>query len=272
MKTILVATDFSPAALHAAGYAADMALAIDAALYLLHVYQVPLSYGDAPAIISLADVEQLAEMDMKEFKDVLAGNKAGKPIIKTELRLGSFYKELETVCETIKPYAVVMGCQGTTAAERLFFGSHTVHAIRHLEWPLIAVPAGAVYSSIKKIGLACDFDEVADTVPADEIKMLVKDLHAELHVLNTGNEKVYNPDIVFESGILQKMLKDLNPGYHFIANEDTDAGILEFTEVNRIDLLIVLPKRHGLIDRLLHKSHSKHLVLYSHIPVMALHH
>jgi len=33
----------------------------------------------------------------------------------------------------------------------------------------------------------------------------------------------------------------------------------------------VLPKRHGLLDKLIHKSHTKQLVLHSHVPVMAFH-
>ena len=52
MKTILVATDFSPAALNAANYAADMALAINADILLLHVYQIPVVYLEVPVALN----------------------------------------------------------------------------------------------------------------------------------------------------------------------------------------------------------------------------
>jgi nucleotide-binding universal stress UspA family protein len=187
------------------------------------------------------------------------------------VRMGLFFEELKTVCERINPYAVVMGSQGTTAAERLFFGSHTVHAMKHLVWPLLTIPPQVRFSSIKKIGLACDFNKVVDTTPVDEIKTLVNDFHAELHVLNTGKKEVFKPELVFESGLLQEMLVALKPEYHFIATDNTDEGIMNFAEKNHIDLLVVLPKRHGLLEKLLLKSHSKQLVLHSHVPVMALH-
>ena len=164
-----------------------------------------------------------------------------------------------------------MGSQGTTAAERLLFGSHTVYAMKHLVWPLITVPPQAKFSAVKKIGLACDFNKVVETTPVDEIKTLVNDFHAELHVLNTGKKEVFNPELVFESGLLQEMLAALKPEYHFITNENTDEGIMDFAEKNNIDLLVVLPKRHGLLEKLFLKSHSKQLVLHSHVPVMALH-
>lgn len=270
MKTILVATDFSPAALNAANYAAGMALAINADILLLHVYQIPVVYLEVP-VVNEVDMMQEAEKDIIQLKEELALKNGGKLNIETEVRIGVFFPEMKTVCERINPYTVVIGSQGKTAAERLFFGSHAVYAMKHLTWPLITVPPGAKFSSVKKIGLACDFDKVVDTTPLYEIKMLVNDFNAELHVLNTGKKEVFNPEIVFEAGVLEEMLEPLKPNYHFITNQNTDEGIMDFAEKNHIDLLIVLPKRHGLLDKLIHKSHTKQLVMHSHVSVMALH-
>ena len=186
--------------------------------------------------------------------------------------MGVFFRqELENVCEDVKPYSVVMGSQGATAAEHLLFGSHALYAMRHLMWPLIAVPPGATFSSIKKIGLACDYNNVLTTTPLDEIKLLVHDFNAKLHVVNTGKKLVTNPDVDFQSGLLKEMLSPLNPDYHFITSEYTDEAIMNFAEKNNIDLMIVLPKPHDLLDKLIHKSHTKQMVLHCHVPVMALH-
>jgi nucleotide-binding universal stress UspA family protein len=271
MKTILVATDFSPAAFNAANYAADMALAINAGILLLHVYQIPVSYSEMPVLMNLEGMQQIAEKDIFELKEELIKTRGGKPVIETEVRVGNFYNELKLVCESINPYTVVMGSQGTTAAERLFFGGHTVNAMKNLTWPLITVPVGSKFSSVKKIGLACDFDKVVDCTPVDEIKMLVKDFKAELHVVNTGNKDYYEPEMVFESGLLHEMLAPVKPKYHFIIHNDTDEGIMDFAEKNEIDLLVVIPKRHSLLEQIIHKSHTKKIVLHSHVPVMALH-
>ena len=272
MKTILVATDFSPAALNAANYAADMALAINADILLLHVYQIPVVYLEVPVALNEEGMMQEAEKGINKIKNQLTRKTNGKLNMETDVRVGVFFPELKTVCERIKPYTVVMGSQGTTAAEQLLFGSHAVYAMKHLMWPLITVPPEATFSAVKKIGLACDFDKVVDTTPLDEIKLLVNDFNAELHVLNTGKKEIFNPEIIFESGVLQEMLAPVKPNYHFISNQNTDEGIMDFAEKNHIDLLVVLPKRHGLLDKLFHKSHTKQLVLHSHVPVMALHH
>ncbi len=271
MKTILIATDFSPAALNATNYAADMAQVIHANLVLLHTYQVPVSYAEVPVAVNMSDLVTDAEIRLNRIKDDLIIRTGNRINIETRIKEGAFFYELKTVCEALKPYAVVMGSQGTSAAERFLFGGHTVHAMQHLEWPLITVPTEVHFSSVKKIGLACDFEKVVDTIPVDEIKLLVNDFNASLHVLNTGKRTEYNPDIVFESGLLQEMIGSLDPKYHFITAGNTDEGIMDFVDKNNIDLLLVLPKRRGIVKKLLHRSSTKQFVLHSHVPVMAIH-
>ena len=271
MQTILVATDFSPAALNAATYAADMALAIDADILLLHVFTYPVSYTEIPLMMDTDGLRQDAEERLQQIKAKLKATVGGDLNINIEVRMGEFFSELQFVCETIQPYAVVIGTQGKSAGERFLFGSHAAYAMKHLVWPLITVPSGAAFSSIKKIGLACDFNKIIYNMPIDEIKELVHKFNAELHVINTAKKDVFDPEIVFESSMLEQTLIGLKPVYHFVTTKNTDEGIMEFTIKNHIDLLIVLPKRHGLIDSLVHESHTKQLVLHSHVPVMALH-
>jgi len=271
MKTILVATDFSSAALNASEYAMAMASAIHADILLLHVYNIPVNFSEIAVVMSMEELQQGAEKELNQFREQMIQKTEGKVNVTTEIRAGAFFPELKTACESIKPYTVVMGSQGKTAAERLLFGTHAVYAMKHLQWPLITVPPGTKFSAVKKIGLACDFDKVVSTTPVDEIKMLVNDFGAQLHILNTGKRTEFKPELVFESGLLQEMLGALKPEYHFIASGNTDEGIIEFAEKNHIDLLTVLPKRHGLLEKLVHKSHTKQFVLHSHVPVMALH-
>jgi nucleotide-binding universal stress UspA family protein len=271
MKKILVTTDFSAVATNAVYYAADMAMAMNADLMLLHVVQTPIGYSDLPIALNLEDMMRTAENDMLNLKQETIQRTKGKINIETEVAMGGFYGELENICERIKPYVVVMGSQGKTETEHVLFGSHATDAVKHLMWPVITVPPGVAFSELKKIGLASDLTNVVEATPIEEISMLVKDFNAELHILNTGKTAVFDADIVFESGLLQEMTMSLNPKFHFINNNNIDEGIMDFAEKNQIDLLIVLPGRHSLLSSIFHKSHTKQLVLHSHIPVMSLH-
>lgn len=270
MKTIIVATDFSASAQNAAYYAVDMASAIEADILLLHVYPIPVSSLDIPLTTSLDELMSDAKKSLSELKEKLIERASTEIRIGTEVIAGNLFPGLKEICEKIKPYTVVMGSQGTTGAERVIFGSNTVYAMKHLAWPLVTVPPGVAFSQIKKICLACDFDDVIESTPVEEIKKLVNDFHAELHVVNSGREESYQPDMVFESGMLQEMLMSLKPEYHFITNENADEGIISFVEENNFDLLITLPKRRGVIEKLMHRSFSKQLILHSQVPVFAI--
>lgn len=268
---IIAATDFSASAIDAANYAADLAIAINADLLLFHVSPEPLVFGGVVSTNSPRGITIEAKDELKEqVQQIRKKIGSGKLKIVSELRMGSFSNELKAVCEKESPYAVVMGSQGTTATERFLFGSHTVHAVKHLLWPVITVPAGVNFSTIKKIAFACDFGST-EAVPMEEIKMLVKEFNCELHIINVGKEHGHLPMANLNAGWLKAALDPIQPIYQFIDDINTDVAIMDFAETNQIDLLIVLPKRRGFFDRFVYTSTSEHLVLHCHVPVMALH-
>lgn len=271
MKTIIVATDFSSAAMNAASYAVDMAMAIHCDIMLLHVFEIPVGYMEIPLAENLDELMKDSNKSLAVLKEKLLIRTEGGVGIKTKIIAGSFFQELERMCEKLKPYAIIMGSQGTTAADHIFYGRHTIYAMKHLTWPLITVPQDASYSQIKKICLACDFHQVIESTPIDEIIKLVNDLHAELHVINSGKDASSPDEKVFESGMLQELLASVNPQYHFIVDANAEESIINFIEHNNIDLLITLPRRRDLLKKLVHKSFSKKMILHSQVPVLALH-
>jgi nucleotide-binding universal stress UspA family protein len=274
MKTIIIPTDFSPVAINAMNYGADMALAINASVLLFHVYNIPVAYGDVPvALLSVDEMKTAAEENISRVKKDLEHITSGKLKIYTETRMGSVIDELQELCSKIQPFAVVMGTTGHSAVERTLFGSNTLSAIKHITWPVICVPKGKEYGKgIQKIGLACDFREVVETTPVSEIREFVKEFHAQLFVLNVDHDhKNFRPDTPQQSGLLHAALEEIHPEYHFITNRDIEDGINEFAENNNLDLVIAIPKKHKLLEGLFKKSSTRQLVFESHVPVMCVH-
>ena len=57
-----------------------------------------------------------------------------------------------------------------------------------------------------------------------------------------------------------------------IGIENTEVkGINDFVTEHQINLVITIPKKHGLFDRLFKRSHTKHLAFHTHIPIMCIH-
>jgi nucleotide-binding universal stress UspA family protein len=273
MKTIIIPTDFSPAAANAMHYGLEMAKAINASVLLFHVYTVPISVADAGIIlVSVEELEESAKAQMAELKTKVDHITSGQVKVETETRLGDTTDELESLCDRVQPFAIIMGTRNSSGIERSFFGSNTLSVIRRLKWPVIAVPPGRQYGQgIHKIGFACDFKKIAETTPAGAIKDVANQFHAELHVLNVGDGKKNEIDDIDQSNLLHSMLQEINPHYDFIQHEDVEEGINEFAENNNLDLLITIPKKHKFFEGLFRKSTSKKLVFHSHVPVMCIH-
>ena len=274
MKKIIVPTDFSPVALNALNYAADMAIDIQAELLIVNIYTIPVSYTEVPVVmISVEEMKKSSKSQLIELQQSIQHITSGKIKVDIESRMGNTVDELEDICNTIKPFAVIMGAKGKSGIENLIFGSTTLTAIRHLSWPVICVPPGKEYGKgIAKIGFACDFREVAETTPVSLIKEMVNEFKAELHILNVdNNNKNFKPETTVQTFKLHYLLDDIKPAYHFIDHTDIEDGINEFSETNNLDIIITIPKKHKLLDGIFRPSSTKQLIFQSHVPVMCMH-
>jgi nucleotide-binding universal stress UspA family protein len=273
MKTIIVPTDFSPIAINAMNYATEMAKETGASIVLFNAYQIPVGVADVPVMLVNADeLKKNAEDRLDLLKQSIEHITSNSVKVYTEAIMGDTVDELETLSKKLKPFAVVMGSKGSSGIERVIFGSTALTAIRHLSWPVIAVPAGKLYKHIAKVGFACDFKKVVQSTPISFIKEIVKTFNAGLYLLNVDyKDKHFKPETPEQSLLLHTLLEDLNPSYHFIDHPDIEDGINDFAEKNNLDLLITIPKKHKLLDAIFHKSSTKQLLFESHIPVMCIH-
>ncbi|WP_276482268.1 universal stress protein [Paraflavitalea pollutisoli] len=271
MKTIIAATDLSATATNAALYAAEMAAAIDAELFLLHVYVPPVGVGDIIVPLVYDTWRKEAEIQMVALKRKILLHLIRPLHVRWEVRAGIYLTELKGACARLDPYTVVIGANGTSTLDRLLFGSHAITTMKQLPWPVICVPPDAYFSAIHKVALACDFEHVPGIVPFPEIVQLIRDFKAELHVLHIGPRAPITPVTLSGAEFLMDHLDVCHPQFHFLQQEDVDEGILDFVQYHGVDLLIVLPRRHRFLDALVHRSHTRWFVLHNLVPLMSLH-
>lgn len=274
MKTIIAATDFSDVSLNAVRYAANMAAYTKSQLVLFHVCELPLVAAEVPVFTVNNDplVEDV-EQEIKKLKKSLEESTKGVTIF-TEARFGtSVLDELRDYCTVTNPFAVIIGSDASSDIEKFFTGNTATTLARYLKWPLLVVPPSATFTRIKNIALASDFESVNESTPIDEIKFFVQQLHASLHVLHVNKQgkeeaRAARPD---QFRAMRQMLKDLHPVYHMAGNRSVDKEIVSFIALHKIDLLIIIPKRHNLLDSMVHRSRTKQLVSQAPVPVMAIH-
>jgi nucleotide-binding universal stress UspA family protein len=276
MNTILLPTDFSATSRNSAHYAIAMAKQFGIKkIVLYHAYQIPVVTGDPilPAV-QLMDYEsfkEASEIHLEHFRLEFVAEAEGI--------------ELEAICEindlgdgineASKKYGadlIIMGITGGSALEENLIGSNTISISKHSTVPVIIIPSDAKYTPIEEVLFACDFKKVKDTTPIQPIAKIIQLTKAKLFVLHVNPpEEAYEVEMENEVRILNGLLEDLHPEYHFLNREDFTGAINEFAEKKEIDLIITIPKKHGWFEGLFKRSHVKMLAFHSHTPLMVIH-
>lgn len=263
MKTIVVPTDFSSAAENAAHYAAALARHTQAALLLVHIYMIPLTLNDMPLMaVSADELKKNTEEALERFRNQLALAHPGLDI-RVESRLGDINSELKELARETDPLLVVMGTHGRTGLADVLFGSNTISAIRHMEHPVLAVPATYPFQSIGTIVLAADLAAVKE--PAlQHLHTIAGLLKGTLHVVH-----VQQQDEEPQPPLLQQ-LQALAPVYHAIRHTDVNQGLQDYIRQVNAGLLIVLPHEHSMLESFFFRMHTKDLVRQAPVPVLCI--
>ena len=273
MKKIIAPVDFSDTAANAAIFAGNLAEFYGAELWLYHSYEmvVPVTeYGYS--YISIGEMQQAAEHELEEFKKRVQTALRRNINIVIKAENATLTDGLEALCDELKPELVVMGLSGKNALTRLVVGSNTIRTIHNLTYPVLVVPPKATFIPVRKIGFACDYKKVIETTPVHLLKKIVHDFNAELHVLNVEYSNAPVPVTkVEESMYISELLSELKPSYQTILSADITNGINWFSSKEKIDLIVVIPKKHNLIEKMFSRSQTKELLYHTHVPVLCVH-
>lgn len=254
-------------------YALNLAKDINADIVLFHAYQVPVAFSEVPVVtLSLDEMKKQTDERMEELRDSVQHVTSGEINVSIYNVLGDTVEELELFCKKNNPFAIVMGTHGAGAFETLFLGSTTISTLHRMETPVLIIPPGASFKPIHRIGFACDYSQVAESTPIEEIEKWVQLFDAKLKVLNVDyNNRQFNPNVPMSLTKVHELLDPLKPDFHYIDDPDVEEGINAFAETHGIELLITIPKKHGLVGKLFQRSRTRSLALHAHVPILAIH-
>lgn len=270
MRTIIAPTDFFSISRNAVYYAADMAAAVNAELLVFHVIQIPVTVAEIP----LTEFEYNQSMNeareqLAALKTELLARSENKITISTKIVVGSVEHELEEICNAKKPFAVIMGTERASEAERFFIGSNTLTAVKKLHYTIFVIPPHASFTQIKSIAWATDLKDIYN-VPLQTLRELVHVFKASLdivHVCKTQSDALKDTVAIT---LLQKHLEEFHPKFEYTINKDTEAGISEYAKQHNDDVILVIPRKHGFFEAIFHGSQSKRITLNPAIPVIAV--
>jgi len=263
MQTIIAPTDFSDVSLNAVNYAADMAIALQANLLILHAIESPVNVKkmyEAPDAIELEAEEKLNGLEASLLKRT-----SGKVSVQTKQVIGLIESEIIKICTYKNPLAIVMATKGASIKDHFFMESITVYLSKNLKHPVIVVPPNTQYKPVNKILLATDLEHLY-SFPVEKIKSIAKVFNAKVDIVHVYNKEDKCEVMVSRMTELMLYLDSIDPQFHFIYNKDVYKGIIDFAKENKSDIILAFPKKHAFF----HKSESKQFIFNAPLTVMTI--
>lgn len=264
MKTILVLTDFTIRADHAAHYALKLAQKIKADLLLCNIFQVPsnepmaaqatwpLENYDTMEEDSMNDLGELAARLKKQLNKELVDGQF-KPMIGYCTRAGNIGDTVNEIASTRHVLMVVVSMHGANGLSSFLLGNHASEIIEEAHCPVLIVPYQVPFTGLKKIAFATDLNQsgidvlnclsglakysdseivithVADSKQAEEV-----DRPALKHFFNQVSSKISYPKIYYKA----------------IENKSVTRGLGWLAKNTDIDLLVMVHRKRNFFQKM----------------------
>lgn len=270
MKNIVIPTDFSETALHAAKYAIMLFRNSKVTFHLLHAYEVP--NPPSGSLISMQDIiRQNSEEELLRTKKELEKMfEIYQPCLTTHSLLGPLTSAINEMAETQPIDLIIMGTTGASGLKEALLGSQAAAIINQISIPTLAVPAKAELNAPSAILLALADKELhlQEVKPLYEI---IRQYNATLYVVHVKE----GTDDLFDIHLFEPTIKNIFPFEKVIVEElidnDKEEALLNFVNHFNVTLVCTLhKKKKNIIEKLFKKSFSRKLSMHTHIPMLSI--
>ena len=275
MKTIIVATDFSPAANNALEYAIAIARNCKAKLVIFNSLEPPVPTSTAS--LAVPGVYKMLAENKKRLEKLTSRISIDNEIwVEYISNISYVAEELEKQVKRLQADLVVMGMRND-CLDRKLFGSTTTSVIRHAKFPVLIIPEGVSFLGFKKFLFACDYSFLPKAPQLRLLKELASMFKSEiqfLHIDNIEKEpeslKQSPPEGTTKTLLLEETFNGLTHSYREIKNHSIKEGIKRGIRDFQADLLIMTPHKTGFFDFIFNRSITRKMALTTNIPLLTL--
>jgi len=278
MKHILLPTDFSDTSYEAMAYAVQLFINEECTFYVLNTYTPVALYTT-----TIYDHQSSLNVDIGELYKNSSETNLTKIIervtdaypnkLHTFMAISSYNilsQEIDELVKTHNIECIIMGTSGASGLKEVFVGSQTMQVIKSATIPVIGVPSGYDYTSLKDVILATDY---RSGVAQPGLKLLEEICHKHISRLIFLNA-YYGVELDTEQQSNKEALDD-----YFVRdahiNEMADGmdvleAIEDFQSRHKVDLLVLVHNKHNFFENLLFTPVVSKIVHHTTTPFMIL--
>jgi nucleotide-binding universal stress UspA family protein len=272
MKTILVPTDFSKNAIHAAEYAAMLANQMHANIVFVNTFNVPMAteYEYANSLENYLVVgKEVGETNLKEFTRNFINKTNFDPDRTAQIvEYGFVSDKIVDIANTIKADFIVMGTKGASNVLDRWFGTTAQTVIKTAKCPVWIIPNRAYIHYPKKILYAADFQE-DEIVATHRVLGMAKPLEADCKVVHIHDYFEENTAKIIQQKVnnLQYAFDEENVSFKNVKYVDIIQGLENYIHSYKPDVLALAVHEKSFLSRIFDVSVSKHFIQEAKLPM-----
>lgn len=276
MKKILLPTDFSENSWNAIKYALQLFKNEVCTFYLLNAY-TPVIYNIEYVLVNPAQfgfADTIKEVSIKGILDI-------KNRIQEEFNnpnhnfesisaFNTLIPEIKEIIESKGIDFVIMGTKGATGAKEILFGSNTVHAIKNVKCPILAVPEKFDFEKPHEILFPSDYEIDFKSKHVQPIIDIAQAYNARVNVLNVSYGYDLSEMQEQNKQKLESFLKGVVNLFHSVRNQNIDEAITNFQLKTDVNLLVMINNKHSFFENLFFKHTINHIGFHLNIPFLVI--
>lgn len=281
MKTLLIPVDFTEATNNALDFAAEWCKTYryDRIILLRSFYTSMYESIIMAGEFANVDQDYLNETRLREKAKLDLVCKQMSEMAGTEIIIQSAVSEMplaRSILEIIKleePATILLGSDNTQGLNDTFVSANIINIARISPIRVLIVPVNYRYQIIHQALVPFHFDTVQALDKINRLHSSPQWQDVKLLALNiNAKPRNLNQDISFKEGekSLHNYLKNFDHAIYYEAHKNVIDGILNFSKIKEVQLLIALPGVHSFLYSLTHKSVSEALYRRCSLPVMIL--
>ncbi|GAB3949566.1 hypothetical protein GCM10028805_26020 [Spirosoma harenae] len=272
MKTIVVATDFSPNANRAAYFAMQLAQAQKADLILVNTFHFwptnPAEIGTNFPLSSQVMYEESQKALNHLANELHQRYGIGVPI-RCITKEGFAMPSIREVTQAEKADVLIMSTVGSAPQSAQLMGSMATEMVAETNVPLLLIPPSVEYNTMTNVVLGIDLDMPPDAIVLDKALQFIKQLDCVVDIVCIYDGPI-KETVHHKAEHIRRLMADIPHTLTILAGQDIYEALLTFVHLNKADLLIMLPKAHNWFTHLFKEGETERMARLTDIPLLAV--
>lgn len=276
MKKILLPTDFSDNSWNAIKYALQLFKDELCTFYILNTY-TPVIYQVEYVLVSPAEfglIDSIRESSVNGIKKIHKRIKKefnnSKHSFERISKFNSLIPEIKEQIDAESIELIIMGTKGATGAKEVLFGSNTVHVLKQVKCPVLAIPEDFAFENPLELLFPTDYGIDYQDRHLRPIKDIAQMYNSRINILHVTYGYDLSENQENNKLKLEIYFKKIAHLFHEISNQNVEDAISNFQIKTRVNMLIMINNKHSFFENLFFKNVINHLGFHLNVPFLVI--